>query len=435
MAMAKMLPIQGESAVVIGAGRSGMAAVRLLVHCGAKVRLLEKDASKISQEFLDFMQKNQVELVCGEHNAQHFALAKYVIPSPGLPISSIESMLSKDQAPEIMGEMELAYRCLEEEKILAVTGTSGKTTTVSLAAAMLKEQGYSVFLGGNIGTPLSEYVLSVANGHQRADVLVLELSSFQLQTCTTFRPHVAVLLNISENHLDYHKDMQEYVDAKMRIFACQGDNDKAIIHASLQYMLVDYLPKSRIYTYENSQGIFSKSQLLGAHNAINMEVAFLASKHLGVGLEAAQRAVAAFAPLEHRLEKVRELDCVLYVNDSKCTTVDALRVALQAFTERPVILLCGGKFKGGDLASLRPLLKKYVKSVQLFGASRNYFEDAWKDIVPMHWSATMNEALRIAKQNAQSGDAIVLAPATSSFDLYDNYMARGQHFKELVAAL
>ena len=433
MALEQMrnVPVQaGETAVVVGAGRSGMAAVRLLVRQGARVRLLEKDAAHVHDDFRAEAEAAGVQILCGEHGPQHFADARYVIPSPGMPVASLRPMLPAAGGPEVLAEMELAWRHLHGEPVLAITGTSGKTTTASVAAAMLQAQGLSVFLGGNIGTPLCEYVLS----GRRADVLVVEISSFQLQTCSSFCPRVAVLLNISENHLDYHKDMREYIDAKFRLFRCQEERDVAVLHASLRPLAEEYKLKARQVWFEGGTKRFAKSLLLGEHNDSNMEAAWLACREFGVSQENAARALASFRPLPHRLEIVREKDGVLYVNDSKCTTVSALRVALEAF-DKPVVLLCGGKFKGGDLPGLGALVREKVRAVVLFGASREYFEKAWQGLVPLSWDATLAEAVRRAHGLAQRGDAVLLAPATASYDLYTSYIARGDDFKAQVRAL
>ncbi len=423
----------GAKVLVMGAGRSGMAALRLLLKLDAKVSLLEKDAKNIQPSFKAEIEEAQVNIIYGEYNSTHFENMDYIVPSPGIPVSGIIPLLPKVNQPKIIAEMELAWHCLQDEKCLAITGTSGKTTTASLAAAMLKAHGLSVFLGGNIGTPLSEYVLS----ENKAQILVLEVSSFQLQTCEGFTPNVAVLLNITENHLDYHKDMNEYIDAKLTMFVNQSANDLAIIHSSLRSVVQNYNIRSKIIWIDPSnidENNFANCRLAGAHNQENITAAWLACKEFGVSYENAVSAVGAFAPLEHRLESVRELDGVLYVNDSKCTTTSSLKVALQAF-DKPIILLCGGKFKGGDLEGLRSLIKEKVKHVALFGDSREYFEKAWQGIVTMTWSATMDEAVYIARAKAELNDVVLLAPATASFDLYANYMARGDDFKKLVGAL
>ncbi|WP_300909112.1 UDP-N-acetylmuramoyl-L-alanine--D-glutamate ligase [uncultured Desulfovibrio sp.] len=420
----------GELAVVVGAGRSGRAAARLLSREGARVRLLDRNAAALSPEQTASLRKLGVDVRLGEHSPEQFEHAAFVVPSPGMPAAKLRQYLGHGQgAPEVLAEMELAWRYLNDEPVLAVTGTSGKTTTASLAAAMLQAQGYTVFLGGNIGTPLSEYVLS----ERKADVLVLEISSFQLQTCSTFCPRAGVLLNITPNHLDYHKDMAEYQEAKFRLFRCQDEGDLAILGEDLKDLARGFNLKGR-QVWVRESGRFAKGRLLGAHNKFNEEAAWQACRFFGVSEANAARAVARFAPLPHRLELVREHGGVLYVNDSKCTTVSSLEVALRAF-DRPLRLLCGGKFKGGDLAALGGLLRERVREVALFGASREHFETAWQGLVPLHWHATLEEAVRALHASATAGDVVLLAPATSSFDLYDNYMARGDDFKRIVSEL
>lgn len=423
----------GQLAVVVGAGVSGVAAARLLHRLGARVRLLDRSAGRIPADFAAWAAEAGVEIVCGEHSPEQFIGAALVVPSPGVAAAVIRRFLPEKNPPEIMAETELAWRQLTGEPVLAVTGTSGKTTTTSLCSAMLREQGFRVFTGGNIGTPLSEYVLS----GERADVVVLELSSFQLQTCSTLHPRVAVLLNISENHLDYHRDMAEYVGAKMRLFAHQTSEDLAVLQEGMDGLADGYGLRARRVFYAVSNR-FPEMHLMGPHNRANAEAAWLACREFGVSEETAARAVAAFRPLEHRLEKVAELNGVLYVNDSKCTTVEALRVALASF-DRPVALLAGGKFKGGDLESLKPLLKKHVRHVALYGASREHFEPAWRDVVPVTWDETLERAMcRLAGCGTgepavvRPGDAVLLAPATSSFDQYANYLRRGEDFKRIV---
>lgn len=421
----------GELAVVVGAGRSGLAAARLLSREGARVRLLDRNTAALSPEQAASLQKLGVDVQLGEHSPEQFEHAAIVVPSPGMPVTKLAQYLGGacEDAPEVLAEMELAWRYLNDEPVLAVTGTSGKTTTASLAAAMLQAQGYTVFLGGNIGTPLSEYVLS----GRKADVLVLEISSFQLQACSTFCPRAGVLLNITPNHLDYHKDMAEYTEAKFRLFRCQDEGDLAVLGADLQELARGFNLRARQVWVRESER-FPQSGLLGAHNKFNEEAAWQACRFFGVSEANAARAVARFKPLPHRLELVRERGGVLYVNDSKCTTVSSLKVALQAF-DRPLRLLCGGKFKGGDLAALGGLVRERVREVALFGASREHFEKAWRDLAPLRWHPTLEEAVRALAASAKEGDVVLLAPATSSFDLYDNYMARGDDFKRIVSEL
>lgn len=429
---ALLTPINADtSAIVVGGGRSGQAAARLLRRLGATVRLLERNAEKLPGGFTAWAASEGVEILGGEHRREYFLDADILIPSPGAAVSMLRPLLTPGEEPEIMAETELAWRQLEGEPVLAVTGTSGKTTTISMCAAMLEAQGLNVFLGGNIGTPLSEYVLARAEGRPRADVLALELSSFQLQTCTTLRPRVAVLLNISANHLDYHKDMKEYIEAKMRLFRCQDASCLAVFGPGLRGLPERMKVSARTGYFDPDSGRFPDMQLIGPHNHANAEAAWQACREFGVTLENARRAMQRFKPLPHRLERIAEKDGVLYVNDSKCTTVEALKVALASF-ERPVLLLAGGRFKGGDVAGLAPLLKRHVKAAGLYGASREVFENAWKDILPTSWDETLRLALARLRGMARPGDVVLLAPATSSYDQYENYRERGDDFRRAV---
>ena len=329
---ALLTPINADtSAIVVGGGRSGQAAARLLRRLGATVRLLERNAEKLPGGFTAWAASEGVEILGGEHRREYFLDADILIPSPGAAVSMLRPLLTPGEEPEIMAETELAWRQLEGEPVLAVTGTSGKTTTISMCAAMLEAQGLNVFLGGNIGTPLSEYVLARAEGRPRADVLALELSSFQLQTCTTLRPRVAVLLNISANHLDYHKDMKEYIEAKMRLFRCQDASCLAVFGPGLRGLPERMKVSARTGYFDPDSGRFPDMQLIGPHNHANAEAAWQACREFGVTLENARRAMQRFKPLPHRLERIAEKDGVLYVNDSKCTTVEALKVALASF--------------------------------------------------------------------------------------------------------
>ncbi len=363
--------------------------------------------------------------------------ASYVVPSPGAPLVNVLKAMGRDagcplesvDGPCILAETELAWRCLDGEKVIAVTGTSGKTTTVSLIAAMLRQAGRKVFLGGNVGTPLSEYVL----GGERADAVVLELSSFQLQTCLRLRPDTAVLMNISPNHLDYHADMDEYVAAKMRLFSCMDETGLAIVPDGWLGWYRAHGFRARTLC-PRPCGRFPRTRLLGPHNALNCEIAWQAVREHGVSLEAAAEAVAGFAPLPHRLEHVAEKGGVLYVNDSKSTTVSSLETALKAM-DRPVLLLCGGRWKGGDLEALLPLVREKVRLVAGFGESEEHFAAAWKDAAPMRWFAALRPAVEWLHAEARPGDCVLLSPATASFDLYRGMAFRGQDFKDIVETL
>jgi UDP-N-acetylmuramoylalanine--D-glutamate ligase len=343
-----------------------------------------------------------------------------------VPIASLQDFLPAQEPPEMLAELELAARYVTEP-VVAVTGTNGKTTTVTLMDHLLRATGRKTFLGGNIGTPLSEYVL----GEDKADVLVLEVSSFQLQGCRTFRPWVACLLNFSPNHLDYHKDMEEYLQAKLRLFANQQEEDLALFPEELRPLVEERAPTLARVVYFEPRRRFHVANLLGEHNRANVEAAYQAARYFGLTECEAQLSLNEFRPLPHRLEPVAELDGVLYVNDSKATTTEALRAALESF-DRPVRLLAGGVWKGGDLEALLPLVRERVRSVGLFGMSREIFEGAWQGAVEMFWEPDLRTALARHRAAAEPGDVVLLSPATASFDQYSDYKARGDDFKAAV---
>ncbi|NDY56050.1 UDP-N-acetylmuramoyl-L-alanine--D-glutamate ligase [Desulfovibrio sulfodismutans] len=421
--------LAGHTAVVVGAGASGRAAVRLLSRLGAWVRLLEKNPAAIPADFCQAQACKGVEILTGEHTPGHFAGADLVVLSPGISRASLAPYLTACPDAQVLAELELASWFVEAPMV-AVTGTNGKTTTVMLISHLLTRAGLSVFTGGNIGTPLSEYVLA----GEPADVCVIEASSFQLQNVFTFHPKVAVLLNFSANHLDWHADMDEYLAAKLRLFAMQGPPDLAIVPADLDYLLTGRaFTKARIETFAASDR-FRCPRLLGRHNQADMEAAFAAVRPFGVTQELAETAFFDFAPAPHRIQVLGEKRGVIFVDDSKATTVTAMRAAIETF-DRPVHLLAGGVFKGGDLEGMITLLRERVKSVGLFGGSREIFESAWQGALPLEWSATLAEAVEKLYARALSGEVILLSPATSSFDLYSSYKARGRDFQAVFAAL
>ncbi len=432
-----LLPGTADRVVVVGAGRSGRASCRLLARRGCSVSLLEANASSVDGRLRQECEALGVTITTGPHGPAQFEGASFVVPSPGAPLISVLKAMGKDRdfplesarGPCVLAETELAWRCLENERVIAVTGTSGKTTTVSLITAMLREAGRKVFLGGNVGTPLSEYILS----GEKADVIVLELSSFQLQTCLRLKPDTAVLMNISPNHLDYHAGMDEYVAAKMRLFSCMDERGLAIVPEEWLGWYRGHGFKARVLCPEVC-GRFPKTRLFGLHNALNCEIAWQAARGEGVSLEAAASAVANFKPLPHRLEYVAEKGGVLYVNDSKSTTVSSLETALTAM-DRPVLLLCGGRWKGGDLEALLPLVREKVRLVAGFGESEEHFSAAWKEAVPMRWFAAQRPAVEWLHGQARPGDVVLLSPATASFDLYKGMAYRGQDFKDIVETL
>jgi UDP-N-acetylmuramoylalanine--D-glutamate ligase len=418
--------------VVVGAGVSGLAACRFLLSLGARVRLVDAKAD-LSQDVLLKVTDNPaaapLTLEVGPHRPEQFSDAHLVVLSPGVPVKKLAVVLASVEPWRVVAEMEFASWFLDEP-VIAITGTNGKTTTTTLVGHILEHAGLTIFVGGNIGTPLCDYLMRDA----AADVLVIEISSFQLQNCRTFAPRVAALLNFSANHLDYHLDMEEYLSAKLNLFARQDHASIAIAPEAMRTEL-----EARCFTkarrdYFSADTDFDCPGLPGAHNRENIAAAWRMVRPFGVTEAQARAAIAAFKALPHRIQPVGEAAGVVFVNDSKATTLDSVAAAVKSF-ERPVRLLMGGVFKGGVVEDILPALKGRVVSIGLFGASREVFEPALAPHFPVSWDQTLEAAVRRQFSIAKPGDAILLSPATASFDAYSGYTERGRDFARVAAAL
>lgn len=427
--------LAGMEAVVVGAGRSGVAAARLLSRLGASVRVVDGgDPATVSRETRAMLDAAEATLEVGPHSQAQFHGAQMVVLSPGVARAKLSGVLTGFADNQIISELELASWFVSEPAI-AVTGTNGKTTTTTLIAHILEAAGKKVFAGGNLGTPLSQYLLDVQDDPARAvDILVLEVSSFQLQATRSFAPHVGVLLNFSANHLDWHADMAEYFDAKLSLFARMGADDLAILPYGMKDELDkrDFTEARKAYFVPSQR--FASPSLPGEHNRANMEAAWLAVRAFGVDEDTAASAVETYVPMPHRLESVDAVGGVSFVNDSKATTTEAVAAAVQSF-DAPVRLLMGGVYKGGDLPALRRAMMDHVASVHLFGDSQEIFEPALADRFDTTRHTTLEEAMREAHSRAKPGDVVLLSPATASFDQYADYTARGDDFRRVVELL
>lgn len=420
----------GKTSVVVGAGLSGQAVAHLLHDLGASVRIADRNPDGVSPEFAADAERLKFDMRLGEHTPEDFADADLIVLSPGVPAAKIKHLFPDRKDLEVVAEMELAARFVNEP-IIAVTGTSGKTTTSAVIGHVLKKTGRKAFVGGNIGTPLSAYV----SEDQGADIVVLEVSSFQGQNLTTFAPDVGILLNLAPNHLDYHADMDEYLEAKLNIFSRMGPDSLLVLPTELQGELAGRTETKARIEWFSSQGRFEPCMSLpGKHNQANLEAAFMALTPFGVTQEDMAEALQDFRPFPHRLEKVAEGGGVVFVNDSKATTLHAVAAAVEAY-DRPILLLAGGVFKGGEPADLLPVFKDRVKAVGLFGKAGELFESAWKDAVPCRRKETLREAMEALIDMAEPGDVMLLSPATSSFDQYPNYGARGEDFRLIAGEL
>jgi UDP-N-acetylmuramoylalanine--D-glutamate ligase len=423
--------LRGNLAVVVGAGVSGLASCRLLLSLEARVRLL--DAKPVDPALLGDL-AGRVELITGPHERDHFAGAALVVLSPGVPIRRLAQVLEEVPPWRVVAEMELSS-WFTKAPAIAITGTNGKTTTVSLVAHILRHAGLNPFVGGNIGDPLAWHVAAVQAGEaEPASVLILEISSFQLQTCRSFAPRVGALLNFSANHLDWHADMEEYLEAKLNLFAHMRPEGRAILPASMAPELAGRpFTKARILWYA-PQGRFSCPNLVGEHNQANMEAAFLCCEPFGVTEDQAREAMLTFSPPGHRIQFVAEKNGVRYVDDSKATTVEAVMAAVKSF-DAPVRLLLGGVFKGGDVEALARVMAGRVVSIGLFGGAREEFEPILSPHFPCFWTERLSEAVARLAAEAAPGDVVLLSPATASFDQYSGYKARGDDFRKAVEAL
>ena len=438
--------VRGKRVVVVGAARSGVAAARLLVRRGATVTL-----SDLRPQIDDAreLQREGVSLELGGHTPATFTTADLIVLSPGVPANQPAIEAARAAGVEIMGELELASRWLPG-RIVAITGTKGKSTTTTLTGRMLEAGGHRVLVGGNIGHALSAQV-----EQSTADTIhVVEASSFQLESVETFHPWIAVLLNFSPDHLDRHASVEQYAVAKARIFLNQTESDWVVLNADdpeslalaksargrrLLFSMQDTLAEGIVVDGESivrrtaagTQALvpLASIRLLGRHLVADVLAASAVASIAGVEPGAITHAVEGFTGLEHALEPVLDIGGVLFVNDSKATNIEAARRAIESFAPGLVVIL-GGRFKGGDFALLaEPLISRKAKVVAI-GEARDLIAAAFKGKVPVQSAEDMRSAVRQAFAAAAPGGAVVLAPACASFDMFRDYAERGRVFKQ-----
>ena len=444
--------VAGRKVVVVGAARSGVAAAQLLVRRGASVTLTDTRDTLDSEAEL---RAAGVGLELGGHQAATLESADLIVLSPGVPPSQPAVAAARAAGVPVIGELELASRWLRG-RIVAITGTKGKSTTTTLTGRMLEAGGYRVLVGGNIGHALSAQVDDSTDD----TIHVIEASSFQLETADTFRPWIAVLLNFSPDHLDRHADIAEYAAAKARIFANQTPLDWSVLNADdeASHALAQEARSERLFFATNrelTEGVvlandaivrrrpatgdqvlvpLSAVKLLGRHLLADVLAAAAVASLVGVAPEAMTRAVEQFTGLEHALEPAGEVGGVRFVNDSKATNIEAALRAIQSFGPGLVAIL-GGRFKGGDFGDLREALVERRAAVVAIGEAAPLVREALAPHVPVHDVGGMAAAVRMAFAVASPGDTVVLAPACSSFDMFHDYAERGRVFKHEVARL
>jgi UDP-N-acetylmuramoylalanine--D-glutamate ligase len=443
--------VDGRRVVVVGAARSGMAAAELLAKRGARVTLSE---SRAGFEGWERLAAAGVALELGGHVPDTFAAADLVVTSPGVPLEQDIFDAPRRRGVEIIGELELASRWLEG-RVVAITGTKGKSTTTTLIGRMLEAAGHAVLVGGNIGVPLSAQVEASTPG----TIHVVEASSFQLETTTTFHPWIAVWLNFAADHLDRHPDIDSYAAAKARVFANQSAADWAVVNADddevvrraegiaarrVQFSLEQ--PQTSGFVIDHDwvgqrtgtavERVFPLSavELTGRHMLNNVLAATAVSSIAGVSPQAMTSALAGFHGLPHVMEPVAALGGVRFVNDSKATNIEAARRSIESF-DRGVVAIVGGRFKGGDLRELREPLSARGKAAIAIGEAAPLVREALAGVVPVLEAASMGEAVRRGYEAAAPEGVVLLAPACSSFDWFSDYAERGDVFKREVERL
>ena len=443
--------VHGKRAVVVGGAASGVAAARLLVERGAAVTLTDL---RPALEGLEDLAALGVALELGSHPEGLLTGADLVVVSPGVPADQPSVSAARRAGVPVIGEVELASRWLRG-RLVAITGTKGKSTTTALTGRMLDAAGVRAVVGGNIGTPLASQVAASTPD----TVHVVEVSSFQLETTDRFHPWIAALLNLSADHLDRHTSVEEYTAAKARIFARQTGHDIAVANADdARALALAGAGRARVVRFARDghidEGVTIAGgwivdrgpggdtplvrtgdvRLIGPHLLADVLAAAAIARAVGAQPAPIAEAVRGFGGLEHAMELVGEIRGVRFVNDSKATNIDAARQAIETFGSGLAVIM-GGRFKGGDLRLLRPVLASRRASVVAIGEAAPLMQEAFDGAATVRTAGSMAEAVRMAMAAAGPGGSVLLAPACASFDMFENYAARGRAFKAEVAAL
>lgn len=444
------MELKGKKVLVIGLARTGRECARFLAEQGASVTVSDLRPEVELKDEVNSLAGLPIRYFFGAEERRWLEGIDCVIPSPG--VAAENPLLSEAAASGIpvLSEIELAYRFFRAP-LVAVTGTNGKSTTTTLIGEMVKAGGQKVFVGGNLGTPF----IGAVSGEW--DWGVLEISSFQLEWIERFRPRIAVLLNVTEDHLDRYTTFDDYRRAKERIFEAQSEGEFAVLNREdPRVWALKANVKSRVISFgfaEVSEGAYATANMIvwrdganeerfpladvkiqGVHNVENMMAAVAAAKLAGIARQPIQQTLESFPGLEHRLEFVREKDGVSYYNDSKGTNVGAVVKSLAGFSA-PVILIAGGVDKGGDYGPLEEGIKRKVRRLVLFGAAKNVIARALGPLTETVIVENLTAAVGDAAAAARAGDVVLLSPACSSFDQFRNYAERGRSFKNLVQAL
>jgi UDP-N-acetylmuramoylalanine--D-glutamate ligase len=449
------MDVKDKNILVVGLGKTGMALATFFLRLGARVMI--SDSREISELKKMVVPLNGVGLPLvlegGGHSPDFFLKAHLVALSPGIPLDIPALKAVREKAIPVFGELEVFAKCVTTP-VVAVTGTNGKTTTAALVNEMLVNSGKKTFLGGNIGRPLMDYIL----GGQGHEIVVAEISSFQLDTTTRFSPKVGLLLNVTEDHLDRYPDFQAYAASKASLFRNQGKNEGAVVNwddpicrsigeklSGPVYFFSRTQPLSQGASLEGSLAVVALTggretydlkgfTLPGIHNQENALAAILGARLMGADSASIQKTLLSFKGFGHRLDYVDAVNGVRFYDDSKATNVGALVKALEGFKE-PIILIAGGRDKGGDYYPLKALVQEKVRALILIGEAREIIRKQLGGLTETEYAGTLKEAVLRAFQLARPGDVVLLSPACSSFDMFRDYAHRGDVFQAAVRDL
>jgi UDP-N-acetylmuramoylalanine--D-glutamate ligase len=448
------MELKNKRVLVVGLGKSGVASALFLKARGAQVTVSDSKPKEQLGKEIPVLLDHGITVETGGHGERTFRGQDLIVVSPGVPVDAPPLVQARSLGEPVIGEIELAAWFLPQ-RIIAITGSNGKTTTTTLTGEIVAAGGFPAVVGGNIGTP----AISLVERSTPETTVVLEVSSFQLETIQAFHPKVAVVLNITPDHLDRHGNFRAYVDAKARIFENQQAEDFTVLNAddaacvelagrtSAQVVWFSRKREVQAGAHVNNGAIFfrdatgqreiislSDIPLKGAHNVENVLAAICAAALMGCTPEKIREAIRNFKAVEHRLEYVATVRGVEYYNDSKATNVDATIKAIESFPGN-IHLILGGKDKGSDYSVLNDLLRQRVKRVYTIGAAAAKIESQIHGAAEVVSAGTLDAAVQCAAESAKPGNVVVLAPACASFDQFQNYEHRGRVFKELVQGL
>ncbi len=447
------MELNGKRALVVGLGKSGVASALFMKAHGAQVTVSDTKSGDELRNEIPVLLDHGITVETGGHGDRTFRGQDLIVVSPGVPVDAPPLVHARSLGESVIGEIELAAQFLSGP-VIAITGSNGKTTTTTLMGEIMAASAFPVLVGGNIGTP----AISLAERAKSETVIVLEVSSFQLETIQTFRPKIAVVLNVTPDHLDRHRTFETYADAKARIFENQQASDFAVLNADdPTCVAMGKRTRAQVFWFSRQKEVergawvrdgnivfrdasgqreilqVSEIPLKGAHNLENVLAAVCAGVLMGCAPEKIRQAVQEFKAVEHRLEFVATVDGVDYYNDSKATNVDATIKALESFPAN-IHLILGGKDKGSDYTVLNDLIRQRVKRIYTIGAAAAKIESQVKGAEVVH-AETLENAIRKAHSVAQPGDVVLLAPACASFDQFKSYEHRGKVFKDVVSGL